>query len=226
MGIPISIDIPECENEPVFSEVFARLREIDGRFSTYKPESEVSRFAAGKIAQNDLSQEVKDVIKACQSAEEKTDGYFSAWAAGAFDPSGYVKGWAIAEAGKVIEKHGYKTYCIGAGGDVLAHSDTDKVWNIGIQDPRDKSKILNKLSISNEAVCTSGSYERGAHIINPKTKKPANRLLSVTVVGPDIIWADILATAVFASGKSQIKFMEDFQIKGYKLLTVIAEQNR
>lgn len=203
MGMPISIDIQDCQDESVFQAAFTRLRQIDKRFSTYKTDSEVSRFATGKIAEADLSDELKNVIKACREAETKTDGYFSAWAAGAFDPSGYVKGWAIAQAGKIIEKAGYKTYCIGAGGDILASSGSDYKWKIGIQDPRDKSKILDVLSISNGAVATSGNYERGAHIINPKTKKPADELLSVTVTGPDIIWTDVLATAIFAMGKDK-----------------------
>lgn len=205
MGMPVSIDIPACREETMFDAAFGRLREIDERYSTYKPDSEVSRFAAGSITQNDLSPELRHIIEACKLAETDTEGYFSAWAAGTFDPSGYVKGWAIAEAGKKIEGEGYRTFCIGAGGDILARSDGDKVWGIGIQDPHHKNKILNTLSISNGAVCTSGSYERGAHIIDPKTKKPADELLSVTITGPDIIQADILATAVFAAGKSKGK---------------------
>jgi thiamine biosynthesis lipoprotein len=200
MGLPVSIDIPGCEEGTVFKAAFTRLRQVDERFSIYKPESEVSHYAAGKIDKKNLSAELKAVIKACKDAEAKTEGYFSAWAAGAFDPSGYVKGWAVAEAGKVIERKGYKTYCICAGGDILARSDGEKQWKIGIQDPRDKSKILNTLSISNGAVCTSGSYERGAHIHNPKTGQPADELASVTVTGPDIIQADVLATAVYAMG--------------------------
>ncbi len=203
MGMPISIDITDCSDDNVFNATFERLREIDNRYSTFKSDSEVSRFAAGLIAEKNLSAELKHVIKAPRHAEKETDGYFSAWAAGVFDPSGYVKGWAIDQAGEVIEKQGYKTYCIGAGGDILARSNTDKIWDIGIQDPDDKTKILNKLSISNGAVCTSGSYERGSHIINPKTKKPAADFVSVTIVGPDIIQADVLATAVFAMGKQQ-----------------------
>ena len=221
MGMPISIDIPQCSDGAVFTAAFDRLREIDERFSTYKPESEVSRFSRGEIDENDLSGELKTVIKACQEASDRTDGYFSAWAAGVFDPSGYVKGWAIAEAGKVIEEEGYQTYCIGAGGDILARSDGDKKWNIGIQDPKDKSKILNTLSISSGAVCTSGSYERGAHLINPKTSQPASELLSVTVIGPDVIWADILATSVFVMGKKGIKFMDAQSNKGYRLSAVV-----
>ncbi|HET7528773.1 MAG TPA: FAD:protein FMN transferase [Candidatus Saccharimonadales bacterium] len=217
MGMPTSLDIPGAEPD-VFEAAFERLIEIDHRFSTYKNDSEVSRFGRGELKEKDISDELKSVIKASKDAERLTGGYFSAWAGGVFDPSGYVKGWAIAEAGKVIENSGYKTYCLGAGGDILARSDSGRLWNIGIQDPLDRGKILNKLSITDGAVCTSGSYERGAHIINPKTGEPANELLSVTVTGPDVIMADILATACFAMGYKAAEFMK--RQKGYQALII------
>lgn len=216
MGMPITVDIPGCDNEKVFRVVFERFRKIDERFSPYKRDSELTKYQNGEIKEKDLSAEFKKVKKACREAEKQTDGYFSAYFSGKFDPSGYVKGWAIAEAGKAIEKEDFKTYCIGAGGDILARSDSDKVWNIGIQDPKDKGKILDKLSIYNGAVATSGNYERGNHIINPKTGKPANKLLSVTVTGPDIITADIFATAIFASESLDIIKLP----KGYKVIAV------
>jgi thiamine biosynthesis lipoprotein len=207
MGMPITVDILNCKEDAVFEAVFDRLAEIDRRYSTYKKNSEVTLFREGKLKQAELSDELKKVIKECEKARKMTDGYFSAWAAGAFDPSGYVKGWAIAEAGKIVAKNGYKDFCISAGGDILASSGGSKKWEVGIQDPRDKNKILNKLSISNGAVATSGNYERGEHIINPKTKKPASELMSVTVVGPNIIKADILATACIAMGEKADHFM-------------------
>jgi thiamine biosynthesis lipoprotein len=211
MGMPISIDIPKCHDSSVFEQVFTRFHKIDRQFSTYRPDSEVSRYVNGEIKEPNLSKELKFVIKACRQAEKMTNGYFSAWYSCKFDPSGYVKGWAIAEAGCVIEKFAYKTYCIGAGGDILASSDSDKAWNIGIQDPKDSSKIINKLSISNGAVATSGNYQRGSHIINPKTAKPAEDFSSVTVTGPDIITADILATAIFAMGKDGETLLKNHQ---------------
>lgn len=213
------MDIISCEDETIFRRVFNRLRHIDEKFSTYKPASEVSRFSSGEVSETELSRELSSIIKESRAAEVKTGGYFSAWAGGKFEPSGYVKGWAIKQAGKVIEAQGFKTYCIGAGGDILARSDSEKNWTIGIQDPKDKSKILDKLSISNGAVATSGSYERGSHIINPKTKKPAGRFVSVTVLGPEIITTDILATAVFASEEEKPEFLENFP--GYEVVSVI-----
>ena len=90
-----------------------------------------------------------------------------------FDPSGYVKGWTVKRAGQKLKKLGHRTFCVSAGGDILAASSGKKTWKIGIQNPIDSQKILNVLSISNGAVATSGTYERGAHIINPKTGNPA-----------------------------------------------------
>ena len=201
MGMPVSLDIPSATKETDFEPAFARLSQIDNRFSTYKPDSEVSGFIKGELLENQLSPELKQVIVACKTAEHKTGGFFSAWAAGIFDPSGYVKGWAIAQAGEAIEKQGFGTYCIGAGGDILARSDSGKTWNIGIQDPANSKYLTSQVFIKNGAVATSGNYERGAHITNPKTKQPANSLLSVSVIGRDIIWADVLATAIFAAGQ-------------------------
>jgi thiamine biosynthesis lipoprotein len=213
MGMPITVDVPECEDSKVFEKIFERFRQIDERFSSYKKDSELCRYQRGGIKKEDLSTEFKKIMSACKKAEQETDGYFSAYFSGKYDPTGYVKGWSINEAGKVIEKNGFKTYCINAGGDILARSDSEKVWTIGIQDPTDGSKIIKQLSIKNGAAATSGHYERGAHIINPKTGKAADKFLSITAVGPDIIKADILATAIFAAEDlDAIKIPQGYQV--------------
>jgi thiamine biosynthesis lipoprotein len=204
MGMPITVDIPGCDIGQVFKNTYGRLREIDKSFSPYKKNSELSKYQRGELDNDDLSAEFKKIMSACKAAEEQTDGYFSAYFSGVYDPTGYVKGWAIAEAGKIIS----------AGGDILARSDSDKVWNIGIQDPKNKQGIVNKLSIKNGAVATSGNYERGGHIINPKTGKHAGTYLSLSVTGADIIKSDVLATACFAAGN--IDLINKF--KGYKAL--------
>jgi thiamine biosynthesis lipoprotein len=218
MGMPTTIDIPECEDEVVIDYALQRLRGIDRRFSPYKINSELRKFQRGKIEEKDLSPEFKRVIAACKEAEAETDGYFSAHYSDKFDPSGYVKGWAINEAGKLIERSGFSTYCIGAGGDILARSDSEQVWNIGILDPEAKHNLIGKISGANFAVATSGIYERGKHIINPKTGSEAEYFLSVTAVGPDIEKADILATAVFAAEEAGLALAE--KKEGYEVLVV------
>jgi FAD:protein FMN transferase len=207
MGTGASLDIPACSDEKVFSAVFKRLSDIDRRFSPYKKASELSKYQHGEIAGSQLSIEMKEVIKACGRFEKLTDGYFSANFAGKFDPTGYVKGWAIAEAGNLIKKNGYKTFCVNIGGDVLTGSDGDKEWGVGIQNPSDKNNLTSQVFISTGAVATSGNYERGDHIINPMTKQPAAGLVSFTVTGPDIIRADVFATAGFVMGIKGLDFI-------------------
>ena len=218
MGTGVSLDVPAANNEQIFERVFKLLEDIDERFSTYKQDSELSKYQRGEIKESGLSPDMRVVKKACEEYEKITNGYFSAYFDAKFDPTGYVKGWAIAQAGQLLERARYKTFCISIGGDILARSDGSKEWAVGIQNPTDKEKILNTLSIFSGAIATSGNYERGHHIVNPKTGQPADELLSVTVVGPDIITADVLATSVFAAGKSGIKLVK--RQKNYEALII------
>ncbi len=217
MGTGVSLDIPTA-GEKTFDSVFNRLKQIDRKFSPYKKTSELSSYNRGELKEADLSREMKFILHACRRAEERTDGYFNSWYSGRFEPSGYVKGWAIAEAAKLIKAGGYNTYCIFIGGDILASSTSEKTWKIALQNPFEKAKILNTLSISNGAVATSGNYERGMHIFNPKNSRPANALASLSVTGPDIVWSDVLATAGFAAGLDWKNILEKF--RGYEALAV------
>jgi FAD:protein FMN transferase len=206
MGTGVSVDIPEAD-ETIFKDVFERLKNIDTQFSPYSKTSELQRFQRGEISNSELSSEMRQIIKACAKAEKDTNGYFSAGYSELFNPTGYIKGWAIAEAGKIITSAGYKSFCIGIGGDILAGSDGDKVWKVGIQNPKSKKYLTSQVFLKDGAVATSGNYERGRHIINPKTGELADELLSFSVVGPDIIVADVLATAGFAAGENWQKVM-------------------
>jgi FAD:protein FMN transferase len=218
MGMPVSLDIPGYEDEKVFKEIFKELEAVDNQFSLFKNTSELSRFNHRELKPEQLSVGMKQVMLECLKAEKMTDGYFSARYGGGFDPSGYVKGWAIASASQSLKNKGFQTFCLSAGGDVNALSDSDKVWHIGIADPREKDKIIGKITAKNIAVATSGSSERGDHIINPKTGQPARELLSITVAGADITTADILATAAFAMGRPGLDFID--KQPGYEVLAV------
>ena len=218
MGTAVSLDIPKAEDRAIFETVFKRLRSIDERFSPYKATSELCRFQGGEIKKADLSREMRRIMAACAAAETETDGYFSAYFDGQFNPTGYVKGWAIAEAGRLLKANGFKAFCLGIGGDILAASDGHKTWRIGLQDPRDPRALIGQLDIKNGAVATSGIYERGKHIINPKTGQPATELLSLSVTGPDIVKADVLTTAGLAMGQAGLAFIA--RQKGYQALAI------
>jgi thiamine biosynthesis lipoprotein len=218
MGTGVSLDVPDSTDEKVIEACFARLGAIDRKFSTYKKDSELSRFQRGEISQGGLSDELKFVITSCQQLEKQTKGYFSPRFSGRFDPTGYVKGWAISEASNILEDAKLGTFCLSIGGDINFKSNSNKVWQIGIEKPGDRQAIIGVIKAKNLAVATSGSYLRGQHIINPKTGRQPKFLKSLTVVGPDIVLADVLATAGFAAGSKWLGLISKFD--AYEALAI------
>jgi FAD:protein FMN transferase len=191
MGMPIGIDADEDVD---VEAAFDWLHEVDAVFSTYRDDSDVSRLDRGELALADCRPEVDEVLTRCLGLERATGGYFSARPAGHLDPSGLVKGWAVDGA---ADRVAAASFCINAGGDVLARGRRRRV---GIRHPDDPASLAAVVAVEDLAVATSGAYERGAHIVDPHTGRPPDGLLSVTVVGPDLAIADAYATAAFAMG--------------------------
>jgi len=210
MGTVISIDVRDMEvPSGAIDAAFAWLHQVDDRFSTYKPESEISRLGHGELTLEDCHPDVSQVLAICEELRIKSGGAFNAWRArvdGRLDPSGVVKGWAIDRAAAILEQAGAANFCINAGGDVLAHGipEAGRKWRVGIRHPRDPQSVATVLEVSNLAVATSGRYERGDHIIDGRSGEPARGLLSLTVVGPRMTEADAYATAGFAMGEPGI----------------------
>ena len=86
-----------------------------------------------------------------------------------------------------------------AGGATLAEA-TQAPWRVGIADPHRPGRLALVVEVRDCAVATSGTAERGTHIINPHAGRPAAGLASLTVVGPSLALADACATAAFAMG--------------------------
>ncbi|MCA9752382.1 MAG: FAD:protein FMN transferase [Gemmatimonadetes bacterium] len=126
------------------------------------------------------------------------------------DLGGVAKGWAVDRAADVLL--GVSDHCIvNAGGDLVVrgHRPDGKAWLIGVQDPRDASRIFLKLRLPDgTAVATSGDYQRffevdGVryhHLLDPRTGWPAREVHSATVIAPDCATADAWATAAFVLG--------------------------
>jgi FAD:protein FMN transferase len=206
MGTTVSVDIqPPLVPSEVLDAVFGQLHDIDARFSTYKPDSEISRLMRGELREEDASLDVRHVLAACDHLAIVTDGAFDARGHrpdGRLDPSGYVKGWAVEEAAWRLDTAGARNYWINAGGDIVArgHAEPGRPWRVGIRHPDRADRLAAVLAVSDRAVATSGAYERGGHIIDPRSGRPANGLRSVTVVGPGLAFTDAYATAVYAMG--------------------------
>ena len=206
MGTTVSIDIePPLVAETILDEVLERLHDADERFSTYRPHSEVSRLADGSLAEEDASLDLRYVLSVCDHLAVTTGGAFDARhhrADGRLDPSGFVKGWAIEEAAWLIDSAGGRNYSINAGGDIVARGQAapGRPWRVGIRHPDRADKVAAVLAVSDRAVATSGSYERGEHIVDPRTGRAPVGLLSVTVVGPGLAFTDAYATAIYVMG--------------------------
>jgi len=199
MGMPVSIDLPDVEEADTFDQVFDFLRHVDETYSPYRSSSEVSRFSNGDLKREELTDELRRIIDACDRYQRLTDGYFSAYYDGHFDPTGYVKGWAIDSAAEILRSMNIDTFLINIAGDVVAYGP-QKMWRLGIQDPFNTQGLLGIVSLHDQALATSGSYEKGNHIINPHTGIADSDLVSASVYGPDCITADVLATTYIAMG--------------------------
>lgn len=182
----------------------AKLDWVDQVFSTYRPDSPVSRLRRREIGLDAAPPEVAEVLDLCRTAREASDGWFDPWALrGGVDPTGLVKGWAVERALEEFKAAGVPAAMIDAGGDIAVYGEPEdgSPWRIGVRDPGDAWRLLCVVEIDGPgAVATSGAYERGPHVLDPATGRPAHGLLSATVIGPDLAFADALATGLFASG--------------------------
>jgi thiamine biosynthesis lipoprotein len=211
MGMPVSVDVRDQGAEQgVLDQVFADLRFVDQVFSPFIPDSEVSRIDRGELRSEDAGSLVQHVLSLCRHYEIATNGYFSAWIEGRLDPSGLVKGWAIDRACAILDGHGYRHYYVEAAGDVRTRrpDGIGAPWRIGIRHPVQRDRVTRIIPADDLAVATSGTYEKGPHIRDPHTGSEATHWLSFTVVGADILDADVYATAAFAIGRRGLDFIE------------------
>lgn len=206
MGLPISVlargdraQSPEADR--AVRAAFRELADVDAVFSLYRPDSQVSRLGRGEIGWDECDHDVRDVAERCARATELTGGLFDAMRPdGTWDPSGLVKGWAAERAARHLAEVPVD-WCLNAGGDVLVLSPSGASFTVGIQDPRDVRRVAAAVPCSAGAVATSGTAARGAHLYDPRNSRPAaSPWLSVTVLGPSLETADVLATAAFVAG--------------------------
>ncbi len=201
--------LPPGGADRLADEVFAWLHEVDRRFSTYRADSEVSRLDRGEIRIGDCSADLRHVLERCADLWQATDGHFDAYASGRLDPSGYVKGWSVQVASERLSAAGAVNHLLDAGGDIQARGrpGPGEQWRIGVRHPWEPASVCWVLSGTDIAVATSGTYERGPHILNPRTGKPATALRSVTVVGRDLALADAYATTAVAMGPAALRWL-------------------
>jgi thiamine biosynthesis lipoprotein len=219
MGTQVTITVKDSNRGAHIEAAYKRLKELEEKLNRHAPLSEVNRInnLAG-LAAAPVSDDTLRCIKLALLAAEKTSG--------AFDPTlknykkikldiknrtvklldekiqlnldGIGKGFAVEEARKVLRKRGVKSAMIDMRSSIAV---IGQPWKIGIKHPRKKNMILEVITLEDgDAVSTSGDYEQGRHIIDPRTGKPATFCRAVTVVGRDAGWADALSTGIFVLG--------------------------
>ncbi|EYT59605.1 FAD:protein FMN transferase [Microbacterium sp. UCD-TDU] len=213
MGTPMSVHLisagarDEATTERAVRACFDELHQVDRVFSTYRPDSDINRIRRGEMALADADPRVGVAAAACERAEQATGGLFSGHWQGWFDPTGWVKGWAVEEASR---RHlapllsSALAVGINAGGDLQLFTapGADWRWHVGIADPHERGRMIATLDIADGAVATSGTAERGLHILDPRTSEPATGVASATIVADGLAQADVWATAAVVAGRT------------------------
>ncbi|MER7485383.1 FAD:protein FMN transferase [Streptomyces sp. NPDC126497] len=212
MGTVFSFDVRGGEPAVVraaLQEAVAELHRVDEVFSTYRDDSQISRLARGELDVGECDPEVAEVLGLAAEAERASDGWFSPRYRGRLDPTGIVKGWAAERAARRLAAAGATGVSVNGGGDVqvLGAPGAGRPWRVGVSDPLRPgglAAVVSAAGAAELAVATSGTAERGDHVVDPRTGRPAvTDLVAVTVVAPRLTWADCWATAAFAMGSRE-----------------------
>lgn len=220
---------------PALDSVFAWFARVDDLFSTWRDDTEIVRIGQGDLAVEDASAEVRTVLDLCERVRRETDGAFDATVGARakvaprpglapLDPSGLVKGWAAERAATILYDAGARAFSINAGGDVVVRGGPEPgaPWRIGIRHPWDAGKVAAVVAVVDLGVATSGVYERGDHVLDPRTGLPATGPASVTVIGPDLTLADAYATAIVVMGVDGLRWIEG--VPGYEAMAITDER--
>lgn len=207
----------------VVNEIDKYLKNVEEKFSPFLPDSLVSRHTdLGEDLQEDFFDlEYQEVYGRSLMAKKETQGLFNPFFDGKYNPTGIVKGWTIENAFMkyiklLIDNNIIEAGAINGAGDIQVGTklDSNFSWEIGIENPEDKDKIIAKYSIKNGAVATSGLSKKGQHI---KSDNDINHV-QVTVVGRYLSDVDVLATAGVAANENiWSEIVENKQLTGILL---------
>jgi FAD:protein FMN transferase len=196
------------------------LRRADDVFSTWRPDSAVSRLRRGEISCAEAPPEVAAVMSACEISRRLSGGWFDPWSMpGGFDPTGYVKGWAAQQALAAFDGLAMHGALVNAAGDIasIGRQPSGAPFRIGIADPGEPRRLAVIAELTG-CIATSGTYERGSHLIDPHSGSATARAASASVTGPDLGLADALATAIAVAGAEALDLVEP--LAGYEALVI------
>jgi FAD:protein FMN transferase len=220
MGMPVTVEIVDEACPGLLEGVFDYFAGVDERFSLYKADSEITALNQGRIKLDEISGEMREVLELAERTKRESDGYFDInRPQGGLDPSGIVKGWAVRNGAEMIRRSGAQNYYVDAGGDIQScgRNSRGEDWTVGIRNPFNAGEIIKKVEPAGRGIATSGTSARGQHIYNPRRPlEPITDVVSLTIIGSDVLEADRFATAAFAMGARGIQFVEQLEgLEGY-----------
>ena len=228
-----SENLSDSDLKNAFDSVVDFCRTVDQDFSTYIETSWVTRLRHNAVEIQDCPSSVQEVWQLCMQAKYLSDDAFDPWAVkGGFDPSGLVKGWAADMCADMLAADGVQHVQVNAAGDLSlrgGYFDTSdgviKPWKIGVVNPDNRTEVLQVFEITDGAIATSGSYERGAHITDPYTGMIAIGAKSATIVGAHGWLCDALATAVMVAGQDAAKWFAQPELVDYQVWVINRHEN-
>jgi thiamine biosynthesis lipoprotein len=223
MGTPIRIKLAGANAPRLVERGMAEIRRLEDLLSKFNPQSEVSLInrLAG-VTSVKVSGDTLACIKIGREISSLSDGAFDITLGNSkdlvvdvekrevfvkragveIDLGGVGKGYAAEAAVGLLLKNGAKNGMIDMRSSIAVFGR--KTWKIGIQHPRRKDQLLGKIILKGgQSLSTSGDYERGRHIIDPRSGLPAKLCQGVTVIGKNMAETDALSTAVFVLGPGE-----------------------
>lgn len=236
MGTIVTMEVVRSDDrvEQALDRAFGWFHEIEARCTRFDERSELRQLGSQPGISVQASAIVFEAVRFALRVAAETGG--------AFDPTGgsyrdvrideekqtitvlrpltidlgaIAKGLAVDAAARELAP--FRDFAIDAGGDLYLGgcNPQGETWAVGVRHPRREREVLETLRLSDCAVCTSGDYERGQHIFDPRIGGPAAAVASATVVAPGAMLADALATAVFVLGPQRgIELLERMEVEG------------
>jgi len=219
MGTTVRVEVDEKDAPELVDQALKEVRRLDKLFSRFDPASEISMI--NRLAGEDSLQVSSDTFKVIETAkkinelsrgafditlghsedlllDEKTRKVYLRRKGIKIDLGGIGKGYAVDSARGILLKRGVRSAIVDMRSSIAVIGDG---WRVGVLDPKDRNRILGTVILNNgDALSTSAQYEQPGHIIDPRTGKPADKCLSVTIITQNAALADALSTATFILG--------------------------
>ncbi|MDZ8118599.1 FAD:protein FMN transferase [Pontiella agarivorans] len=206
--------------------IFRRIDQLENLLSKYNPGSDIGQINLLKAGESiRVSSEVIDCLETAMWAYRSTGGLFDptlgsgfqwleidrenfrvGWKAGgkaSLDLGGLGKGYALDDVTTILEDWEMNEVVLNGGGSTALALGRE--WTLGVGGPWGEKVGLSEVTLKNRALSGSGTEVKGAHIINPKTGKPAQRHLAAWAIHPSAAKADALSTAFMMMENEKIK---------------------